>query len=176
MKKIICLIFLSFLLFYVYAQNGRISNYSYSSSPMKIMGFTKDTTLSQAKKQINEWKVTWSFRDYDNTIVMNKVSWQSLDFESIWITFDNYGKIKWIACHSPSGNINTIQSSFLKIVSNLPYRRMLINPYIEAKTYIYNGYDESEFAIYSTNTNKYLPPIEFSFYFNSSIYESGFNP
>lgn len=68
MKKIICIFFLfSIIILNLFSQNHSLQQAKkHANKPMQIMGITYNSTLSQVKKQFNEWNIVYHSTDANN--------------------------------------------------------------------------------------------------------------
>ncbi|MCI6592794.1 MAG: hypothetical protein SPK18_10080 [Treponema sp.] len=178
MKKIICIFFLfSIIILNLFSQNHPLQQAKkHANKPMQIMGITYNSTLSQVKKQFNEWNIVYHSTDANNGIQIENITWQGIVFEWINIFYDKRsGQITHIQCSpSQSESKDNITSSFNQIVVGLPFREV-IESYVygvQFNTYIYNGKDSSECAVFVREKSMYWDRFYFSFYFNGQMPDS----
>ena len=151
----------------IYAQKIPQKGYEYSKKPMEIMGCTRTSTISQVKKQLNSWGI--SFTTGEDWVQIENVKWYGIHFNVINFVFDKKGKIKWISSRSNTISKDALMYEFWEIVGDLPYRGLYSDKY-NTPYYIHNGVDDSEFAVLS-----FL--LGFWFFFNNTAHEGlGFQP
>ena len=173
MKRRVIFILSLFVLINLYAQNNLTAKYKYSTKPMEVMGFTGDSTLTQVRKELENWNVVYEYTDWSNCIEVRNVTWKGLEFNFINFWFYGNGKLKDIMCAPKSDNVTEVEKSFQKIFSELPYRRSE-NTY-GGKRVFYNGKNETENAVFIVNSSGFPSYIEFEFYFNDSLRNGGYN-
>jgi len=189
MKKKINFLLLLFCTFLIYAQSQPIQKnqskpvqkgHQHSDEPINVMGFTYKSTPTEVKEQLEEWGFVWKKLDQKKGFAfqIEDIDWYGVNFDVINFCFDSNGVIKWIYL-SPdnSENKDSIMKGFKKILSGLPYRKQLTRNWglydITTNYSLYNGKDETEFAVIDNN-GKY---INLSFYLNNSFTEyTGLNP
>lgn len=180
MKKQICIVLLAFITIHFFSQSRPTQNgYEHSKKTMEIMGITRNSSISQVKKQLNDWSIVWEPTKFNNGIQIRNLNWVGITFDWVNIMFDYNGKIKYITCFpSEFENPNKIMDAFKKICVGLPFRRKMQSPINSTQMYeIYNGQNETEFALFAYHPYPYDALIRFTFYFNGSIQEcEGLNP
>lgn len=167
MKKALSIMIFLLLVSHICAQSNPIQGYSYSKLPLTVMGFTKTSTMAQVKKQLENWGIKWNVSNASkNVIQIRGVRYEGCLFTVINFAFDSNGKLLGIDfIPENSENYNKIHDCFSSITKNYPYRNTysVYYTYITREYYVFNGYDDTEFAIWDDS----LP--EFGFCFNGSI-------
>ena len=76
MKKKSLLITISLFITLFFLQPISASEQKYLRNPLSVMGFTKETTMDQVKKQLNNWEISWEVSPFDYTMIrINNVSY-----------------------------------------------------------------------------------------------------
>lgn len=166
MKKNLTVIVFMLIIVQAYAQSTPTQGYSYSKQPLSVMGFTKTSTMSQVKKQLEDWGIRWNVSEArKNTIQIRDIRYEGCLFSVINFAFDSKGKILGIDfLPDDSEADDNIYNCFSSICKNLPYRKMYTRYtyYSPVNYYVFNGCDDTEFAIFTDYD-------EFGFCFNGSI-------
>ena len=173
MKKAFTVILLLLLFLQLYAQSKptQAQRYKYSTNPLECMGFNCNSTISQVRKQLQDWDIVCKDLGFDGSVFYaENITWQDIFFDNITFAFEpSTGKIEYIMFSPSSKESKTkVINTFGEIVSNLPYRRKIqeVNNYNMQETHeYYNGKDESEFAELTIIGNS----IFFTFHFNGSL-------
>lgn len=152
MKKI----FISFILFIA---TSILWGYSYSSVPLEVLGFTKNSTKAEVIQQLRNWGINYSvnteFSDWGGDFISCHgvqcfgIDWSRIDFAfcqnnkigsiSLSIDFDN--NVEW----------ENLQSIFNNKTSSYPFRRSgtwFGSEYIYSEYIIKNGQNENESAVF----------------------------
>ena len=167
-KKAFTVILLLLLLLQLYAQSKptQAQRYKYSTNPLECMGFNCNSTISQVRKQLQDWDIVCKDLGFDGSVFYaENITWQDIFFDNITFLFEpSTEKIQGIV-FSPSNEESRtkVMNTFGEIVSNLPYRGEIKEEYNNYICKEYNGKDESEFVQISIGDS-----IDFTFCFNGS--------
>jgi len=173
MRKKSLLITISLFITLFFLQPISASEQKYLRNPLSVMGFTKETTMDQVKKQLNNWEISWEVSPFDYTMIrINNVSYLGCSFRYIKFWFYFNGTLKGIVFEANySESEEAIWNCFSQISKGCPYRNDYISSSGLSEYTVFNGSDSSEFAVYNLTTNV------FGFSFRGSAYELfGINP
>ena len=70
MKKAFAVILLLLLLLQLYAQSKptQVQRYKYSTNPLECMGFNCNPTISQVRKQLQDWDIVCKDLGFDGSV------------------------------------------------------------------------------------------------------------